>query len=198
LRPSSASDLAAAALACLASGDLAESVELARRALALERGFTGMWALAAGLDGLARYAEADTLWQDLDAMTIPQSLSSDRAVAYQVARARAHLARGHLRAATLLLESARAGHDIANADDVLAHQLNAATVELARVRLWTSSEREGRELAESVVDFYRGPGAETHAMRLEAELVWAEAAVALALFELRPDTSKWPEAEKTV
>jgi hypothetical protein len=61
--------------------------------------------------------------------------------------------------------------------------------------LWTSREREGRRLAESVVRHYRKLDAPTHALCMEAGQVWAQATVHLGLFELRPDISRWAEAE---
>jgi len=75
-----------------------------------------------------------------------------------------------------------------------ADQLNAARIELARLRIWTSKEREGRALAESVVRYYRAQNTPGHAQCVAAEMVWAEATFALGLFELRPDKTKWLEA----
>ncbi|MEV0663678.1 TIR domain-containing protein [Actinomadura luteofluorescens] len=195
---SSAADIAAAALACNASGEYGRAEEFARRALAMDAEFAALWGLAAALDGLGRYGEADASWQRLDREKPPPTFTPDRLAAFRVGRAEAHLARGEQGDAAALLEGVRRDHDITKADDATAHQINAATVELARLRLQTSSEKDARALAKTVIEFYRARAAETHAMCQEAKLVWAEATVALELFEVRPDTSKWGEAEWTL
>jgi hypothetical protein len=148
------------------------------------------------------YAAADALWSGLDRVTWPPELA--RRIAFDVSRARAMTARGRLTSARQVLEPLTVLPD--GADDTVADQVNAARTEYARLLPLTSSERKGREMAAQVVAHYRDRGATTHARRMEvervwrmeAELVWAEAALALALFELRPDTSQWNEAERVV
>jgi tetratricopeptide (TPR) repeat protein len=191
--PASADDQAAAALACVADGEFAAAVPLALRAIELDNGASrARWALAAALDGLGRYPDADPVWAHLD--QTGWQPEPDRHIVFAVARARALAARGRLRSATALLEPlARLDPNAPGADP---DQVNAARIETARLLLLTSSERQGRELAESVVTYYRDRDATGHIRCMEAELVWAEAAVALALFELRPDTSRWREAER--
>lgn len=197
-QPDSPRDLTAAALACNACGEHADAADLAQRALAFERAFPARWALAEALDGLARYAEADTIWQDLDNADLPPSTPQAQQIAYEVARSRAHLARGQLREASVRLEGIRARHAIETADSAAVHQINSATVQLAILCLQTSREREGRQLARSVVTFYRSHNAEKHAICLQAEMAWAEAAVSLPLFELKIDKNSWAEAEKNL
>jgi tetratricopeptide (TPR) repeat protein len=197
-RPGSAPDLAAAALACTACGEYVRAEAFARRALAVEEDFLSLWATAAALDGLGRYGDADGLWDRLDSARAPSGFPADRQVAYDVARAEAHLARGGLGAAAKLLEGVRRDHDLVTDNDELAHQVNAATVQLATLRLQTSRARDARALALTVVEFYRDRSMDTHVICREAELVRAEATVSLDLFELRPDTSKWSEAEETL
>jgi hypothetical protein len=193
--PHSATDLTAAALAGAANGEYAAATDYARSALNLELSAEertlAQWALAAALDGLGHFDDADALWAALDAANwapeVPQRIT------YDVSRARARIARGRLGQAAELLEPLARLPDGAYDD-----QVNAARIELARLKLLTSAEIEGRRLAERVVAFYRDRGAPGHIQSMEAQLVWAEAALALALFELRPDTSKWAEAERTV
>ena len=147
--------------------------------------------MAAALDGLGHFDDADAHWAALDsanwAPDIPQRIT------YDVSRARAKIARGRLGRAAELLEPLAQLPDGAYDD-----QVNAARIALARLKLLTSAEIEGRRLAERVVAYYRDRGALGHIQSMEAQLVWAEAALALGLFELRPDTSQWAEAERTV
>jgi hypothetical protein len=173
-------------------------VQAAHRALDLvvpgDLDVQARWALAAAYDGCGDFTAADRLWPGLDDAT----WNAERPVhiAFDVSRARAKIARGRLRSARVVLEPLT--HMPADADDAVADQVNAARIEIARLLLLTSAERAARGMAEQVVAYYRDRGATTHARCLEAELVWAEAAVALALFELRPDTRKWAEAERTI
>ncbi|GIJ57715.1 tetratricopeptide repeat protein [Virgisporangium aurantiacum] len=194
--PGSADDYAGAALAYVANGEFAVAVDPARRAIDLagdtDAGQQARWALAAALDGLGRYPDADPVWARLD--EAGWQPGPDRRVVFAVARARAFTARGRLRSAMTLLEPlARLDPDAPGADP---DQVNAARIETARLLLLTSSERQGRDTVESVVTYYRDRDATRHTRCMEAELVWAEAAVALAFFELRPDTSRWREAER--
>jgi tetratricopeptide (TPR) repeat protein len=195
-QPSSLNALTTAALACNACGDYDDAADLAHQALRHERAFPALWALADALDGLARYSEADDLWRELDATDMPPQASGAQRVAYEVARARAHLARGQLREASILLKAIRARHAPGKADNPAAHDVNSATVLLAIHCLQTGRETEGRRLASSVVDFYRDRNAEKHATCLAAELAWAEAAVSLPLFEMNPDKRSWADAEQ--
>ncbi len=193
--PGSAADHADAALACVANGEFAAAAALADRATALggpaDVSGRARWALAAALDGLGRYTDAEPVWAGLDASGWQPELG--RRVVFAVSRARSLAARGRLRSALELLEPfARPAPEASGADP---DQLNAARIETARLLLLTSSERQAREMVETVVAYYRDRGATAHIRCLEAELVWAEAAVTLALFELRPDTSRWREAE---
>jgi tetratricopeptide (TPR) repeat protein len=197
-QPGSPRELGAAALACNSCGDHADAHDFAHRALSLERSFLALWALADSLDGLGRYTEADAVWLELDAADLPPSTPQAQLAACNVSRARAHLARGELRKAAICLEDILARHAITGADDTTVHQVNSATVQLARLRIQAGREQEGRALARSVMTFYRDRNAEKHATCLEAELVWAEAAVSVALLELKPDRRSWAEAEKTM
>jgi len=192
--PHSAADAVAAARACADNGEFGRAVshaqEAARRGAAADLAVQADWALAAGLDGLGRFGDAEPIWARLAvARWDPEPAQR---IALDVARARALLARGRLGEARSILEPLQ---DI----DAAAHAdlLNAARIELARLRQWTSREREARELADSVVRYYQDRNAPGHALCLEAELVWAEAAVSLGLFELRPDTREWARAEGT-
>jgi tetratricopeptide (TPR) repeat protein len=194
-QPGSPRALTAAALACNASGDYANAASFARRALGHERAFPALWALADALDGLARYTEADDLWRELDTTDMPSPAMGAQQIAYEVARVRAHLARGQLREASILLKAIRARYAMEGADDTTVHHVNSATVQLAVLCLQTGREKEGRRLASSVVTFYRDRNAEKHAICLEAELAWAEAAVSLPLLEMNPDKRSWSEAE---
>jgi hypothetical protein len=196
--PHAAGDQIADALAAVANGEYTHAERVARRALDLgvqgDLAIRARWALAAALDGLGRFADADDLWIALE----HADWNPDPAlrIAFGVSRARAMIARGRLRAAGAILRPLTDLPDVA--DDTVVDQVNAARIETARLLLLTSDERSGRELAETVVTYYRDRGATAHARCMDAELVWAEAALALALFELRPDTSKWAEAERTV
>jgi hypothetical protein len=82
---------------------------------------------------------------------------------------------------------------------MLASQINAAIIQLAKVRLMTSKRKDARLLASSVVRYYRRRGAETHVMCQEAELVWAEATISQdnldLIAEQWPGTSQWGTAE---
>lgn len=197
-QPGSFSELTAAALACNACGDYADAAELAERALGLERTFLALWALADALDGLGRYGDANVLWQELDTADPLSSIPKTQRIAYEVSRARAYLARGQTREASNCLEDILLRYTIESADDAIAHQINSAKVQLAILCLQTSREQEGRKLARSVVTFYRDREAEKHATCLQAELAWAEAAVSLPLFELKPDKGSWAQAEMTL
>jgi tetratricopeptide (TPR) repeat protein len=193
--PDLITDQVAAALTAVANSEFHRAVDRARRALDL--GTTGddavraRWALAAALDGLGRFDEADPLWTALD--TAVWSPAPSRRMSFDIARAHAKVARGRLRAARAVLEPLAAGPL-----EEYPEQVNAARTALSRVLLVTSAERAARQLADEVVQWYRSNGAEQHRGCLDAELVWAEAAVALDLFELRPDTSKWKQAEETL
>jgi tetratricopeptide (TPR) repeat protein len=195
-QPGSPSALTAAALASNASKDYADAERLARDALGHGRTFPALWALADAQDGLGRYAEAAGLWSELDAADMPLSARGTQRIAYEVARARAHLARGQLKEATDRLRAISESYAVDDADGVTAHQANLATVQLAVLGLYTGREREARQLTGSVVSYYRKRNAERHATCLEAELAWAEAAVSTPLLELRVDKGSWAEAVK--
>jgi tetratricopeptide (TPR) repeat protein len=197
-QPGSAAELTSAALACNACGDYADAADLAGSAIKIERTFLALWALADALDGLGRYRESDTLWRELDATDVPSPTQQARRVAYEVSRARAHLARGQTREAANYLEHIGLRNPIHNADEATIHQINSAMVQLAILCLQTSREQEGRKLARSVMTFYRDRSAEKHATCLQAELAWAEAVVSLPLFELKTDKASWAEAEMTL
>jgi hypothetical protein len=194
-RLSSNADEVAAALACVANAEFDKGVGHARHALGT--GLTGdleiraRWALAAGLDGLADFDEAGDLWTWLARATWTPPPS--QRVAFEVARARAMLARGQLTDARSILDGVLTVSAAALVDD---DQRNAARIELARLLIWTSKERDGRTEAESVVSFYRDRNTPGHAQCLAAEMVWAEATFALGLFEFRPDKTKWQEARQ--
>lgn len=193
--PDLITDQVAAALTAVANSEFKRAVDRARRALDL--GAAGgdavraRWAQAAALDGLGRFDEADPLWTGLD--TAGWSPAPRQRMSVDIARAHAMVARGRLRAARAVLEPLATGPL-----DEYPEQVNAARTALSRVLLVTSAERAARQLADEVVRWYRSNGAEQHRGCLDAELVWAEAAVALDLFELRPDTSKWKQAEETL
>lgn len=193
--PDSGADQAAYALAGVTNGEYTRAAERARLALSsrvdADTAVQARWALAAALDGLGRFGEADELWSGLD--HTGWRPGRGQRIAFDVARARALIARGRLRDAGSILEPLAASPLDADAD-----QVNAARIELSRLLLLTSSERRARELAAEVVTWYRERDAAEHVRCLEAELVWAEAAVSLDLFELRPDTSKWVEAAATL
>ena len=197
-QPESLTDLAAAALACNACGDYADAADLAGRTINSERTFLGLWAMADALDGLGQYGGADALWQELDATDPPPLIPSAQRVAYEVSRARAYLARGQTRPAAGRLEDILRRNPVERADDATVHQVNLAKVQLAVLCLRTSREQEGRKLARSVVTFYRDHRAEKHAICLQAELAWAEAAVSLPLFELKTDKASWAAAAMTL
>ena len=190
--PESGADQVAYALAGVANGEYHRAAERARLALDLgvdaDLAVQARWALAAALDGLGRFGEADELWSALGHAT--WSPGRGQRIAFDVARARAMIARGRLGDARSVLEPLSQQPLDAHAD-----QVNAARIELSRLLLLTSSERLARELAAQVMDWYREQDATEHVRYLEAELVWAEAVVSLDLFELKPDTSKWVEAE---
>ncbi|MBU2665121.1 toll/interleukin-1 receptor domain-containing protein [Actinoplanes bogorensis] len=193
--PGSAADHADAALACVSNGEFAVAATLANQAIMLggpaDVSGRARWALAAALDGLGRYLDAEPVWAVLEA--IRWQPESGRRIVFAVSRARSLAAQGRLRSALELLEPLSRPDPQASTVD--PDQLNAARIETARLLLLTSSERQAREMAETVVAYYRDRDATSHIRCLEAELVWAEAAVALALFELRSDTSRWREAE---
>jgi hypothetical protein len=194
-RLSSEADAVAAALACVANAEFERGIGHARTAL--DAGVTGglrvqaQWAWAAGLDGVGRFDQANELWAGLAKASWTPAPA--KRMAFDVARARAMLARGRLAEARSILDS------VLNPPAAIVgdpDQLNAAHIEMARLLLWTGREREGRKLAESVVSYYEERGTPGHAQCLAAELVWAELAFALGLFELRPDRSKWTQAGK--
>lgn len=192
-----AADHVAAALACLANGEFDRAIGHASRALSLR--VTGdleaqaRWALAAGLDGLGRFTEADAQWEWLSATGWDPGPA--QRIAFAVARVRAMHARGRLGAARPILAGVLNAADAGQPDQGDADQLNAARIEMAKLLMWTSRERAGREMAESVVRYYRERGTPRHAQCMEAELVWAETAVTQGVFELRLDHTRWDEAE---
>lgn len=193
--PMSGQDQVAYALAGVANQEFVRAAEHARRAEALDvrdgLGVRARWALAAALDGLGRFEDAEPLWAWLDrAQWTPDP---ELRIAFDVARARALVARGRLGAARALVVPLSE-----MSLDEYADQVNGARIELSRLMLVTGSEGGARELAAEVVAWYHDRGAEQHNRCLEAELAWAEAAVALELFELKPDTSRWAEAEATL
>ena len=193
--PTSRRDQITYALAGVANQEFARAAEHARTAMGLDVGegvaVQAWWARAAALDGLGRFEEAEPLWDRLDrAQWTPDP---QLRIAFDVARARALVARGRLSRARALLEPLSD-----QPLDEYADQVNGARIELTRLLLMTGSERSARTLAAEVVAWYRNRDAEQHSLCLEAELVWAEAAVTLELFELRPDTSRWAEAEATL
>ena len=195
VNPTSGRDQVAYALAGVANQEFARAEQHARTALELDAGddvaVRARWARAAALDGLGRFEEAEPLWDRLNrAEWTPDPRTR---IAFDVARARALVARGRLGRARALLEPL-SGRPL----DEYADQVNEARIELSRLLLITGSESSARTLAAEVVAWYRDRGAEQHSLCLEAELAWAEAAVALELFELRPDTSQWAEAEATL
>jgi tetratricopeptide (TPR) repeat protein len=191
----SGSDLVSAALACVANAEFGRAAERARQALGsgadANLAAQARWALAAALDGLGRLAEADGIWAEL--VTAGEYIDPSLRTAFDLARAKALLARGRLGQAREVLAGILDGAGQLDPD-----QANAARIEMARLLLWTSRERDGRAMARSVVDYYRGRGLSGHARCMEAEALWAEAAVTLEVFELRPDTSEWDRAEQVL
>jgi len=185
--PDSVPDLIGYAVAGSANGEYPRAREFAGRAvdLATDPGSRARarWALAVASDGIAEFSDADRLWADLDRSDWTPPPGST----FRVSRARAHLARGQLRAARLLLEPLLA--------DPPGEESHAARLEYARLLLLTGASRDARKLADDVVRWYRERGAPGHVRALEAEMIAAEATVTLDFFELKPDTARWAHAE---
>jgi tetratricopeptide (TPR) repeat protein len=193
--PGLVTDQVAAALASVANSEFKRAVDRSRQALGLgaagDDAVRARWALASALDGLGRFDEADPLWIGLKAVT--WSPPPSQRMSFGIARAHAMVARGRLRDARAVLEPLAA-----ESLNEYPEQVNAARTALSRVLLASSAEGRARDLADQVIQWYRGNGAEQHRGCLDAELVWAEAAVAPDLFKLRPDTSGWKPARETL
>ena len=161
-------DLTAAARVEIACGLHSEAVEHARAALALAVDEPGR--LAAGLiaaqalDGQGDYAEADRLfWQ---AEPLPAGA--------QAAAARARRLRGHPRDAVTLLESAEPDDDL----------------ERARSLLQAGDPRRARDVAAEVVARHQAAGCERHPRYAEAQLVHADAVLALGPADRKTDYAR--------
>jgi hypothetical protein len=174
----------------LACGLYPEAVGHAREALALaggeaERYAAGLTA-AQALDSQGDYAEADrTFWR-----RIGDRLPEDGEERYRaaVAAALAHRLRGRPRDAVALLEPVLAELRDAPPD---GDEPAAVRLEYARSLQLAGQPRRAREVAGEVVAAYHAAGRERHARCGEAELVRADAMLALDLADLRAAPADW-------
>ncbi|WP_440104001.1 TIR domain-containing protein [Streptosporangium sp. H16] len=147
---------------------------------------------AQALDGLGGYGDADEHWRAVEADSGLAGVSTPEAVAARVARVRSLRLRGRLRDALTLAREIVPARSTARMTDTLLE----ATLELARLQQMTGAEGEARSTAERVVDAYRERGLTEHVTALAAQEVLAYATVSLQLWELRPNTKGWAEAER--
>ncbi|MCD0448021.1 tetratricopeptide repeat protein [Actinocorallia sp. API 0066] len=163
----------AAAEAFLASGDHERALSLAAPHPA------GALIAAEALDGLGRYEEADVRWRSLD----PDE--------HLLPKARRLRRRGRLAEARGQVERVLVHED----DPEMSGTVQEARLELARIQLATTEQREARGTARLVIEHYRRRGLPRHRLIAEAQEVLAQALLSVAFTELKPDHDGWEDAE---
>ncbi|MDT7799873.1 MAG: hypothetical protein QOI78_3306 [Actinomycetota bacterium] len=188
-----AADFTAAARVEIACGLYPEAVGHARAALAIadeegERYTAGLTA-AQALDCQGDYAEADrTFWHHTGDRLPAIGEARYRAA---IAAALAHRLRGRPREAVAFLEPVLAELRDAPPGPIRDELTPAARLEYARSLQVAGHPRRAREVAGEVVSGYHAAGRERHARCAEAELVRAEAVLALDLADLRAAPADW-------
>jgi tetratricopeptide (TPR) repeat protein len=145
------------------------------------------WA-AEALDALGRYADADPIWADL----LAGAGATDR-VDIELAHAHALRLRGQHAEARRRLEALATG---IGDDPTLFHEAQAAQIEMALVELDTDRQVSARRRAYEVLSAYRERGMAHHRNAVVAGWVFADARLALSLWELRTDPSQWRNAAR--
>lgn len=186
-------DFVAGARAELACGLYAEAVDHARAAKALagdeaERYAAGL-AEAQALDCQGDYAEADRTFWARHGGDLPAEGEERYRAALAVALARR--LRGRPRDAVALLEPLLAELRDAPPGPVRDELAPATRLEYARSLQLAGRPRRAREVAGDVVAEYHATGRERHARCVEAELVRADAMLALDLRDLRATPAGW-------
>jgi tetratricopeptide (TPR) repeat protein len=181
-------DHTAAARVEIACGLYAEAVGHAREALALADGDAELHAAglaaAQALDCQGDYAEADrTFWRHAGDR-LPED--GEERYRFAAAAALAHRLRGRPRDAVALLEPV-----LAEVRDTPGELAAAIRLEYARSLQLTGQPRRAREVAGEVVTAYHATGRDRHARCAEAELVRADAMLALDLADLRAAPADW-------
>ncbi|MEA5357914.1 toll/interleukin-1 receptor domain-containing protein [Amycolatopsis sp., V23-08] len=177
-------DYTAAGRVEIACGLYAEAIGHAREALALADGDAELHAAgltaAQALDCQGDYAEADrTFWRPMGDR-LPED--GEERYRFAAAAARAHRLRGRPRDAVALLEPVLA--EVRDAPGDLR-------LEYARSLQLTGQPRRAREVAGEVVTAHHAAGRDRHARCTEAELVRADAMLALDLADLRAAPADW-------
>ncbi|MFG1648019.1 TIR domain-containing protein [Amycolatopsis sp. NPDC049252] len=181
-------DYTGAARVEIACGLYAEAVGHAREALALAGGDAELHAAgltaAQALDCQGDYAEADrTFWRPAGDR-LPEN--GEERYRFAAAAALAHRLRGRPRDAVALLEPV-----LTEVRDAPGELAAAVRLEYARSLQLTGQPRRAREIAGEVVTAYHAAGRDRHARCAEAELVRADAMLALDLADLRTAPADW-------
>ncbi|MEV4804297.1 toll/interleukin-1 receptor domain-containing protein [Nonomuraea sp. NPDC049421] len=162
-----------AALLLVTVADYAPAADLARWALTAPPPRTevgALHALAAALDGLGEYAEAEPYWERLEEQ-LPR-MSDGRADRMRIDRARALRQRGRLQDATAMLTQ------------VTASELPQRLLEKALLHALTSRPRVARAAAEKALAGFERAGLARHPLAFEAAVALVDAE--LAAFAHRP------------
>ncbi|MFJ2890582.1 tetratricopeptide repeat protein [Streptomyces sp. NPDC087305] len=211
-----APDLLRAARAHLDAGDYERAEHYASHARrAAAPGSPGETAavgvLAQALDSLGQIKAADPHWDAVQAALPP--LADDRRSDAQTAgdapaadQATTRLWLGYLKSRRLRgdMHTARSYADalvaflVRQPADTAGHHLQVARIELAIIQLSTNAQREARQTAETVQNWYRDQGLPEHMNAVTAQSLLAQAWLTLHLLELNPDPANWREAAESL
>ncbi|HET8659201.1 MAG TPA: toll/interleukin-1 receptor domain-containing protein [Micromonosporaceae bacterium] len=184
-----------------AAGHPEAAIADAARAMALTDDPTVSFACrrvtAESLDALGRFTDADPIWQELVWRTEMPSIALPERLATLVAWLRSMRIRGRGMRVRQEAEKLLRQHG-ERPDEALFHHVQGARLELARAQLMTDDQGSARDNAGLVVSRYVQRGLALHNQALDAQQVFAEAQLALPLFELRPDRARWYRAEQSL
>lgn len=187
--PNSTADRCAAATTAHAAGQHERAIGHAHQALAqLDPGrdpelvLEAELALAGSLDVLGRRTDAEPHWTAvIDTAT---SLDNASAIGARLAHVRSRRVRGALPEARQLIDALLAS---ASRPAGTAGLFQEARLELARIQLSTTQQREARQTAAAVEQHYRDRGQPDHPLAVTARTVLAEARLSLDLWDLHVD-----------
>ncbi|MEW2131898.1 toll/interleukin-1 receptor domain-containing protein [Streptomyces sp. NPDC005435] len=186
---------------------------LARRAAPAgsPAGTAAVTVLAQALDSLGRIKAADPCWDTVRAALPPLSdvrpagtgtagdgqAVDEATTELWLGYLKSRRLRGDMRTALTYAEALVALLSREPAETA-GHRLQAARIELAVVQLSTNAQREARQTAETVRNWYREQGLPEHMHSVAAQSVLAQAWLTLHLLELGPDPANWREAAESL
>ncbi|MEE1830902.1 tetratricopeptide repeat protein [Streptomyces sp. SP17KL33] len=171
----------------------------------------GVGVLAQALDSLGRTREADPHWDTVRAVlplptddrrtgarTTEVGPVTDQATSgLWLGYLKSRRLRGDMRTA-LKYAQALVAFLAGQPAETAGHSLQAARIEQAVIQLSTNAQREARQTAEEVQNWYRDHGLPEHVNAVTAQSLLAQAWLTLHLLELNPDPANWREAAESL